>query len=188
MPSNHLILCHALLLLPSIFPSLRVFFQRVGCSYQVAKILELQLQHQPFQWVFRVISISIDWFDLLLQFKELSSLLQHHHLKASIVYGPALTITRDYWKDHSLTLRTFVGKVMSLHFNALSRFVIASLPRSNQLLISWLQSPSAAILEPKKGLRLRGNPPLFPLFPFYLPWNHEARCHDLRGLFPFYNI
>ena len=113
-----------------------------------------------------------DWFPLgltdvvSLQSKGLKSFLQHHSLKASILwhsaffYIPTLISIRDYWKTIALTQRTFVSKVMSLLFNMLSRLVIAFLPRSKRLLISWLQSPSAVILEPKKIKSLAV--PLFP--------------------------
>ena len=98
-----------------------------------------------------LISLKIDWFDLLTVQGTLKSLLQHHSSSAlSFLYGLTLTSIYDYWKNIALTRRTFVSKVMSLLFNILSRLVIASLPRSKRLLISWLQSPSAVILEPKK--------------------------------------
>ena len=96
------------------------------------------------------------WFDLLAVQKALKSLIQHQCSKASILwcstflYGPTLTSIHDYWKNHSLTIQTFAGKVMSLLFNMLSRLVIAFLPRNKRLLIPWLQSPSTVILEPPK--------------------------------------
>ena len=90
----------------------------------------------------------------------------------SLLYDPTLTSIHDYWKNQ----QTFVGKLMSLLFNMLSRLVIAFLPRSKHLLISWLQSPPAVILEPKKRKSL------FPLFPIYLPRSHETGCHDLSFL------
>ena len=122
--------------------------------HQVAKVLQLQLQHQSFQWIFRTDFLE-DWLvwscsprdsqesSSTPQFKSVNSLV------LSFLYGPTLTSMSDYWKNHSLG-RTFVGKVMSLLFNMLSRLVIAFLPGSKHLLISWLQSPSAVILEPKK--------------------------------------
>ena len=125
MPSNHLILCHPLLLLPSIFPS-----KWVSSSHQVAKILEFHLQHQSFQWIFRTDFLRMDWLDLLAVQRTLKSLLQH-------------------WSS-ALIRQTLVGKVMSLLFNMLSSLVVAFLPRSKCLLISWLLSPSAVILEPPK--------------------------------------
>ena len=188
MPSNHLILCCGLLLLSSIFSGLGFFFpNELGVHIRWPKCWSFSFSfsissYNEYSGLFPLVLTGLISF---CSSRTLKSLLQHHHLKASVLYGPALTIIRDYRKDHSLTIRTFVGKVMSLHFNTLSRFVIAFLPKSNHLIISWLQSPSAVLLEPKKGLCLRGNPPLFPLFPFYLAWNHEARCHDLSFFFSF---
>ena len=154
-------------------------FQWVGFSHQVAKALELQLQHQFFQWTFRIdFLFKIDWFDFLEAQGTLKSLLQHHSSKASILQCSAFFIVQllhpytTTGKTIALTRWTFVGKVISLLFNMLSRFVIASLPRSKHLLISWLQLPSAVILEPKKIK-------LFPLFPYLsttkwwdqMPWS-----------------
>ena len=147
MPSNHLILCHYLLLLPSIFSNIRVFF-----SDSVFHI------KWPKSWSFSIsnyneypglISFRTDWFDILTVQGTLKSILQHHSLKESI-YGATLTSIHDYWKNLSLTTGTIVGKVMCLLFNTLSRLVPAFLPRSPRLLISWLQSQSVVILEPKK--------------------------------------
>ena len=126
-------------------------FQWVSFLHQVAKVLELQFQHQFFERIFR-----IDWFDLLAVQGTLKSLLQHHSSKASILCHSAfftVQISHPYMttgKTIALTRQTFVGKVMSLFFNMLSRFVIDFLPRSKRRLISWLQSPSVVILEPKK--------------------------------------
>ena len=131
-------------------------FQWVSCSYQVTKILELQLQHHSFQWESGLISFKTDWFDLLAVQGTLKSLLQHHSLKASILWSSAffmVHLLQPYvatGKTIALTIRTFVDRVMSLIFKTLSRFVIAFLLRSNCLLILWLQSLSAVILEPKK--------------------------------------
>ena len=146
-------------------------FQWVSSSHQVAKLLELQLQHQSFQWIFRI-SFRMDWFDLLAVQGTLKSLLQHHSSKASILRRSAFFIVQLSYpyvttgKTIALTRWTFVSKVISLLFNTLSMFVIAFLPRSKRLLISWLQSPSAVILEPKKRKFL------FPLFPhlFAMKW------------------
>ena len=138
-------------------------FQWVSTSDQVAKVLEFQLQHQSFQCIVRTVSFRMDWLDLLAVQGTLKSLLQQHSSKALIVwcsvffYGPTLSSIHDHWKNHSFVFfffnknhrQTFVGKEMSLLFN-MSRLVIAFLPRSKHLLISWLQSPSAVILEPKK--------------------------------------
>ena len=158
-------------------------FQWVSSSHQVAKLLELQLQHQAFQWIFRTDSLRMDWLDLLAVQGTLKSLLQHHSSKASILQHSALfmvQLSHPYMttgKTIALTGQTFVGKVMSLLFNMLSRLVIAFLPRSKHLLISWLQSPSAVILEPKKIKSVS-----FHCFPICLPWNDGTRCHDLSFL------
>ena len=157
MPSSHLILWLPLLFLPLIFPVIGLF-QWVSFSHQMTKIPELQLQYQSFQWVFRVISLKIDWFDLLAVQGTLISLLQHHSSKASILQLSAffmVQLSQKYMttgKTIALTIWTFVSRVTSLLFNTLSRFVIAFLPRSKRLLISWLQSPSAVILEPKRRI------------------------------------
>ena len=113
-------------------------FQWVSSSHQVAKRLELQLQHQSFQWIFRI-SFRMDWLDLLAVQRTLKSLLQHHSLRASILwlsllYGPTFTLHMTTGKTIALTRWTFVGKVISLLFNTLSMFVIAFLPRSKRLL------------------------------------------------------
>ena len=106
IPSNHLILCHPLLLLPSIFPSIRVFPNEFSSLHQVAKVLEFQLQHQSSQWIFRTDFFRIDWSDLLAVQGTFKSLLQHHSLKASILwcsaffYSPTLTSIHDYCKNH----------------------------------------------------------------------------------------
>ena len=129
--------------------------QGVSSSHQVAKVLELQLQHQSFQWIFRT-DFFYDWLHLLAVQGTLKSLLQHHRSKASILWCSACFMVQlshpsmTTGKTIALTRQTFVGKVMSLLCNMLSRLVIAFLPRSEHLLISWLQSPSAVILEPPK--------------------------------------
>ena len=153
LTSHHIILYRPLLLLPSIFPSISVF------SFSNNLSLEFQLQHQSFQWTLQcsgLISFRMDWLDLLAVQGILKSLLQCHSLKASILQHSAFFIvelSHPYMttrKTIALTRWTFVGKVMSLLLNMLSRLVIAFLPRSKHLLISWLQSPSAVILEPRK--------------------------------------
>ena len=129
--------------------------QWVNSSCEVAKVLKFQLQCQTFQWTPRMISFRMDWLDILAVQGTLKSLLQHHSSKASIFRCSAFfTVQLSHshmttGKTIALTRRTFVGKVMSLLFNMLSRLVITFLPRSKCLLISWLQSPSAVILEPK---------------------------------------
>ena len=134
-------------------------FQWVSSSHQVAKVLEFQLQHQSFQWSplhIGLISFRMDCLDLLAVQGTLKSLLQHHSSKASILQRSVFFIVQlshPYMtpgKAIALTRRTFVGKVMSLLLNMPSRLVITFLPRSKRLLISWLQSPSAVILDPKK--------------------------------------
>ena len=118
--------------------------------------MELQLQHQSFQWIFGLISFRIHWFDLLAVQGTLKSLLQHHSSKASILQHSAFFLVQlrhpymTTGKTTALTIQTFVGKVMSLLFSMLSRFVTAFLPRSKRLLISWLQLLSTVILESKK--------------------------------------
>ena len=156
MPSNHLILCHPLLLLPSIFPSIGVFSNESALWYQEVKVVELQLQHQSFQWIFGLISFRIDWFDLLAAQGTLKSLLQHHSSKALILQCSAffmvqLTSIHDYWKNHIFDNMDLCQQSDIGVFNMLSRIVIDFLPRRKHLLISWLQSPAVTVpLEPKK--------------------------------------
>ena len=130
-------------------------FKQVSSLHQVAKVLEFQLQHQSFQWIFRTDSFRMDWLDLLAVQGTLKRLLQPHSSKASILLRSAFPtqLSNPHMttgKTIALTRRTFVDKVMSLLLNMLSSLVITFLPRSRRLLISWLQSPSAVILEPKK--------------------------------------
>ena len=159
-------------------------FQWVSALHQVAKVLEFQLQQQPFQWIFRLISVKMDWFDLLAVQGTLTSLLQYHSSKASVLQCSAFFIVQQSHpymttgKTIALTRWTFVGKVMSLFFNTLSRFVITFLPRSKRLLISWLQSPPAVILEPPQDKVCH----YFHCFPIYLPWSDGTICHDLSFL------
>ena len=147
LPSNHLILCRPLLLLPFIFPNIRVFSNESALHIR-----------WPKYWRYSgLISFRIDWLDLLAVQGTLKSLLQHHSSKASILQHSAFFIVQlshpymTTGKTIALTRQTFVGKVMSLFFNMLSRLVIAFLPRSKCLLISWLQSSSAVILETPKN-------------------------------------
>ena len=158
MPSNHLILCCPLLLLPSIFPSIRVFSSESVLRIKWPKSWSFSFNISPPNEYSRLISFRMDWLDLLAvqgtlknhlptpQFKSIDS------LALSFLYSPTLTSIHKTTgkKTIALTRGTFVGKVTSLLFNMLSRLVIAFLPRSNHLLISWLWSPSAVILEPKK--------------------------------------
>jgi len=147
MPSNHLILCHPLLLLPSIFPSIRVFSNKSAFCIRCPKYWSFSFS--PSNEYSGLISFRIDWFDLLAV-----HLLQHHSSKASFFQHLAFFMVQlshlymTTGKTIALTKWTFVGKVMSLLFNMLFKFLIAFLPRSKHLLISWLQSPSTVILEP----------------------------------------
>ena len=156
MPSNHLILCHPLLLLPSIFPSIRVFSNESVLLIRWPKYWSFSFSTSPSNEHPGLISFRMDWLSLLAAQGTLKSLLQHHSSKASILQCSAFFIfqlSRPYMttgKTIAWTRWTFVGKVMSLLFNILSSFVIAFLPRSKCLLISRLQSPSAVILEPRK--------------------------------------
>ena len=153
MPSNHLILCRPLLLLPSIFPSIRVFSNESALRIRWPKYWSFSFSISPSNEHPGLISFKMDWLDLLAVQETLKSLLQHHSSKASILRHSAfftVQLSHQYGKTIALTRWTFVGKVMSLLFNMLSRLVITFLPRSKRLLISWLQSPSAVILEPRK--------------------------------------
>ena len=154
MPSNHLILCCPLLL-PSVFPSSRFFSHESALCITWPKYWSLSFSISPSNEYSGLISFRIDWFDLLAVQGPLKSLLQHHSSKASVLWQSAFFMVQLLHPDMStgktiaLTMWTFVSKVLSLFLNMLSRFVIAFLPRINTL-ISWLQSPSAVILEPKK--------------------------------------
>ena len=156
MPSNHLILCRPLLLLPSIFPSIRVFSNDSVLRIRWPVYWSLSVSNSPSTEYSGLISFRIDCFYLLAVQETLKSLFQYHSSKASILRHSALFIVQlshpymTTGKTIALTRQTFVGKVMPLLFNMLSRLVIAFLPRSKSLLISWLQSPSEVILEPKK--------------------------------------
>ena len=156
MPSNHLILCHPLLLPPSIFPSIRIFSNEYAVLIRWPKYWSFSFRFSPSNEYSGLISFRMDWLDLLAVQGTLKSLLQHHSSKASIFRCSAFFIVQlshPYMtpgKTLTLTRWTFVNKVMSLLFNMLSRLVITFLPRSKSLLISWLQSPSAVIWEPKK--------------------------------------
>ena len=180
MPSNHLILYPPLLLLPSVFPIIRVFSSESVLHIRWTKYWSFSFSISPSSEYSGLISIRMDWLDLLAVRAALRSLLQHHSSKESILWRSAfftVQLSHPYMttgKTIALTKRTFVGKVMSLLFNMLSSLVITSLPRSMRLLISWLQSPSAVILEPKKIV--------YHCFPIYLSWSDGTRCHDLSFL------
>ena len=156
MPSNHLVLCRPLLLLPSIFPSIRVFSSESILRIRWPKYWSFSYSISPSNEYSGPISFRMNRLDLLAVQGTLKTLLQHCHSKASILQCSAffmIQLSHLYMttgKTIALTRWTFVGKVMSLHFNVLSRLVINFLPRGKRLLISWLQSPSAVILEPFK--------------------------------------
>ena len=171
MPSSHLILCHPLLLLPSIFPSIRVFSNESALRIRWPKYWSFSFNISPSNEHPGLISFRMDWLDLLAVQGTLKSLLPHHSSKASILRCSGFFIVQlshpytTTQKTIALTRWTFVDKVMSLLFNILSRLVITFLPRSQRLLISWLQSPSAVILEPPA----KENLPLFPQFLHLFP-------------------
>ena len=156
MPSNHFILCRPLLLPPSIFPSIRIFSSESVIHIRWSQYWSFNFSISPSSDYSGLISFRMDSLDLLAVQETLESLLQHHSSKASILQRSAFFIVQlshpymTTGKTITLTRQTFVGQVMSLHFNMLSRLFIAFLPRSKHLLISWLQSPSAVILESKK--------------------------------------
>jgi len=155
MPCSHLILCHPFLLPPSIFPSMRIFSNESVLHIRWPKYWRFSFSISPSNEYSGLISFRMDWLDLLAVQGTFKSLLQHHSSKASILQRSAffrVQLSHPYMtrKIIALTRQTFVGKVMSLLFNMLSRVVIGFLPTSKCLLISWLQSPSAVILEPKK--------------------------------------
>ena len=156
MPSNHFILCRPLFLLPSIFPSIRVFSNESALRIRWPKYWSFSFSISPSNEHPGLTSFRMDWLDLLAVQETLKSLLQHHSSKASILWCSAfftVQLPHPYMttgKTIALTRQTFVGKVMSLFFNMLSRLVITFLPRNNHLLISSLQSPSVVIWEPQK--------------------------------------
>ena len=156
MPSSHVILCCSLLLLPPTPPSIRVFSNESALCIRWPKYWSFNLSISPSNEHPGLISFRMDWLDLLAVQGTLKSLLQHHSSKASILRSSVFFIVQlsnpymTTGKTIALTRQTFVDKVMSLLFNMLSRLVITFLPRSKRLLISWLQSPSAVILEPPK--------------------------------------
>ena len=177
MPYNHLILCCPLLLLPSIFPSIRVFSSESASCMRWPKYWSFSIS--PSNEYSGLISLRIDWFHLLTVQGAFKMLLQHHSLKASILQWSAFFIQISHLymttgKPIALTLWTFVSKMMSLFFNTLSVFVITFLWRSMCLLTSWLQSPSTVILEPKKIV--------YHCFHIYLPWCDGTIYHDLSFL------
>ena len=176
MASNHLILCCTLLLLPSIFPNIRVFFNESALQIRWPKYWSFSFSIGPSSEYSGLISFGMDWLDPLAVQGTLKSLLQQHSSKASILWSSAFFIVQlshpymTTGKTIALTRRAFVGTEMSLVFNVLSGLVITFLPRSKHLLISWLQSPSAVILEPPK-IKSATVSTVFP-----------SICHEVMGL------
>ena len=174
MPSNHLILCHLTLLPPSIFPSIRVLSNESVLHIRWPKYWSFSFKNNPSNEYSGLISFRMEWLDLLAVQGTLKSFLQHHSTKALILWCSVLFIVqlshpyKTTGKTKALTRWTFAGKVMSLLFNMLSRLILTFLPRSKHLLISWLQSPSAVILEPRK------NSLIFPTV-------SASICHDVMG-------
>ena len=184
MPSSHLVLCCPLFLLPSIFPSIRVCSSESVLCIRWPKYCSFSFSISPSNEYSGLISVKMDWLDLLAVHGTLKSLIQHHSSKASILLHSTFFIVQlslpyvTNGKTITLTRWTFVGKVMSLIFNMLSRLVIIFLPRSKHFLFSWLQSPSAVILEPPKNEVSH----CFHCFPIYLPRSDGTGCHDLDFL------
>ncbi|CAN0523104.1 unnamed protein product [Rangifer tarandus platyrhynchus] len=172
MPSSHLILCRPLLLLPPTPPSIRVFSNESTLPIRWPQYWSFSFSISPSNEHPGLISFRMDWLDLLAVQGTLKSLLQHHSSKASIHLNSAFFIVQlshpymTTGKITALTRWAFVGKVMSLLFNMLSRLVLTFLPRSKCLLISWLQSPYAVILEPQKIKSATVSPPI---------------CHEVMG-------
>ena len=172
----HLILCHPLLLLLFIFPSIRVFFSELALQIRWPKYWSFSISISPSNEHSELISFRMDWFEILAIHGAFKSLLQHHSSKASILWSQPSLWSNSHihtWllEKPKLWLYRPLSAKLSLLFNTLSRFVIAFLPRSKHLLISWLQSSSAVILEPKKKVCY-----CFYCFPIYLPWSDGS--HD----------
>ena len=184
MPSSHLILCRPFVLLTPIPPSIRVFSNESTLCMRWPKYWSFSFSIIPSKEIPGPIFFRMDCLDLLAVQQTLKSLLQHHSSKASILQRSAfftVQLSHPYMttgKTIALTRQTFVGKLMSLLLNMLSRLVITFLPRSQWLLISWLQSPSAVILEPPQNKVWH----CFHCFPIYFPWSDGARCYDLHFL------
>ena len=184
MPSSHLILCRLLLLLPSIPPSIRVFSNESVLHIKWPKYWSFSFNISPSNEHSGLNPFRIDWLDLLSvreTSQESSPAPQSKRINfstVSLLYGPILTSIHDYWKDCSFDYMDLVSKVLSLLFNMLCRLVIDFLPRSRWLLIPWLQSPSAVILEPKKIKSVTVS--IFS--PIYLPWSDGTGCRDLNVL------
>ena len=183
MTSNHLILCCPLLLPPLIFPSIRVFSSESVLRIRWPKYWRFSFSISPSSEYLGPISFRMDWLDLLSVQGTLKSLLQYYNSKASVLRWAFFIVQLSHpylttGKTIALNRQTFVGKVMSQLFNKLSRMVITFLPRSKRLLISWLQSPCAVILEPSPNKVCH----CFHCFPIYLPWSDGTICHDLSFL------
>ena len=175
--------CHPLLLLPSNFPSIRVFSNDSALCIRWPKYWSFSFNISPSNEHQGLISSRIDWLNLLTVQGTLKSLLQHHRSKTSILWHSAFFLIQlshpfmTTGKTIALTRWTCVDKVISLLFNMLSRLVITFLPRGKRHWILWLQSPSAVILEPRKKVSQ-----CFHCFPIYFPWSDGTRCHDLHFL------
>ena len=188
MPSNHL-LCCPLLLLPSIFPRIRVCSNESALRIRQPKYWSFGFNISPSNEHPGLISFRMDWLDLLAVQRTLESLFQHHSSKASILQCSAFFIVQlshpymTTGKTIALTRQTFVGKVMSLLFNMLSTLIITFLPRSKRLLISWLQSPSPVILEPRK-IKSATVSPLSPFICHELIIISKALSHLIRTAEP----
>ena len=184
MRSNHLILCHPLLFLPTIFSSIRVFLNESALLVRWPKYWSFSFSISHSNENPGLISFRMHWLDLIAVQGTLKSLLQHHSSKASFLRCSAfftVQLSHPYMttgKTIVLTRWTFVGKVMSLLFSMLSRLVITFFQRSKHLLISWLQSPSAMVLEPRKIKFCHCS----LCFSIYLQWSDGTRCHDLSFL------
>ena len=183
MPSSHLILGHPLLLLAPIPPIIRVFSKESALCMRWPKYWSFSFSDISSKEIPGLIFFRMDWLDLLAVQGTLKSLLKQHSSKALILRHSAffiVQVSHPYMttgKTIALTRWAIVGKVMSLLFNMLSWLVIAFFPESKHLLISWLQSPCAVILDPQKTVSH-----CFHCFPIYLPWSDGTRCHDLSFL------
>ena len=183
MLSNNFILYHLLLLLPSIFPSINVFSNESFIHIRWPKYWSFSFSFSSSNEYLGLLSFRMDWLELHAVQGTLKSLLQHHSSKTSILQCSAFFIVQfshpymTTGKTIALTRWNFAGKVMSLLFSMLSRLVIAFLPRSKHLLLSWLQSPSSVFWSPQNKVSQ-----CFHCFPIYLPWSDGTGCHDLSFL------
>ena len=187
MPSNHLILCHPLLLLPSFFSSIRIFSNDSALCIRWPKYWSFSFSISPSNEYSGLVFLRIDWFDLLAVQRAPKSLLQYHSLKATILQCSVFFMAQlshlymTTGKTIALTIGTFVSQLMSVLFNMLPRFVIAFLSRSNHLLVLWLQSPSTVILETKKIKSVTVSivsPSICHEFPHLFGYHHSfPKCH-----------